>query len=30
MVKNDVEAFCNKDIYKSGTENFTILIDGND
>jgi len=30
MVKNDVEAFCNEDIYKGGTKNFSILIDGND
>ncbi|WP_294955321.1 hypothetical protein [Sulfurovum sp.] len=30
MVKNDVEAVCDENIYKGGTENFAVLVDGND
>ncbi|SFV50570.1 hypothetical protein MNB_SM-7-1125 [hydrothermal vent metagenome] len=30
MVKNDVEATCDENIYKNGSNNFSILVDGND
>ena len=30
MVKNDVEAICDEKVYKGGTENFAVLVDGND
>ncbi|BAF72959.1 hypothetical protein [Sulfurovum sp. NBC37-1] len=29
-LKNDVEAVCTEIIYKGGTVNFSVLIDGND
>jgi len=30
QVKNNVEAVCDENIFKGGTHNFAILIDGND
>lgn len=30
VVKNDVEAQCDEQVYKGGTVNFAILVDGND
>ncbi|HFU77691.1 MAG TPA: hypothetical protein ENK68_04225 [Epsilonproteobacteria bacterium] len=29
-LKNDVEAVCTENIYKGGTVNFSVLVDGND
>lgn len=29
-LKNDVEAVCTENVYKGGTVNFSVLIDGND
>jgi len=30
QLKNDVEATCDENIYKNGSMNFSVLIDGND
>ncbi|BAF72952.1 hypothetical protein [Sulfurovum sp. NBC37-1] len=29
-LKNDVEASCDENVYKGGTVNFSVLVDGND